>query len=303
MGGGVYCGLTTRPGFTNCIFDGNRAITGKPSEGLKWSVSRGGALYADDLLSLPEGGDDEPPSITASFPVLTSCLITECSAEKGGGVYCFYRSAVTLTNCIIWWNDGAAVEEMVHGLSTAAYCTIEGDVTWPGEGNTTADPLFIDLGDWMDPGTPDDPLDDTWRTGDYHLLPRSPAIDAGTSAGAPVTDIEGAARPCGKGVDLGPYETGGCLASRFVRGDADGSGKIDLNDPIYLLSHLFLGGPAPGCRDAADADDGGTLDIVDATYSLSYQFLAGPAPGPPFPGCGLKDRINDLDCKEYAGCR
>jgi hypothetical protein len=43
-------------------------------------------------------------------------------------------------------------------------------------------------------------------TGDYHLQPGSPAIDAGTNVGAPSTDFDGKTRPRGKGFDIGPYE-------------------------------------------------------------------------------------------------
>lgn len=43
-------------------------------------------------------------------------------------------------------------------------------------------------------------------SGDYHLRADSPAIDAGTSVGAPSTDFDGRARPQGKGFDIGPYE-------------------------------------------------------------------------------------------------
>ena len=34
----------------------------------------------------------------------------------------------------------------------------------------------------------------------------------------------------------------------FVRGDSNGDGKVDISDAIYLLSYLFRGGPAVGCR-------------------------------------------------------
>lgn len=45
-------------------------------------------------------------------------------------------------------------------------------------------------------------------TGDYHLADGSPAIDAGVSDGAPTTDYDGAVRPIGSAVDIGPYEYG-----------------------------------------------------------------------------------------------
>ena len=41
---------------------------------------------------------------------------------------------------------------------------------------------------------------------DFHLQSGSPAIDAGTSIGAPTTDFDGNTRPQGSGYDIGPYE-------------------------------------------------------------------------------------------------
>src|SRR6266404_388368 len=41
---------------------------------------------------------------------------------------------------------------------------------------------------------------------DFHLLPTSPAIDAGTMAQSPADDLDGAPRPVGGGVDMGAYE-------------------------------------------------------------------------------------------------
>jgi Ca2+-binding RTX toxin-like protein len=42
--------------------------------------------------------------------------------------------------------------------------------------------------------------------GDYHLTSGSAAIDSGTATDAPSTDLAGAARPQGAGVDIGAYE-------------------------------------------------------------------------------------------------
>ena len=55
--------------------------------------------------------------------------------------------------------------------------------------NMNTDPLFVDE-----------------INGDYHLTFESPAIDNGTIAGAPLTDIEGIIRPQGTSVDMGAYE-------------------------------------------------------------------------------------------------
>ena len=44
------------------------------------------------------------------------------------------------------------------------------------------------------------------RYGDYHLQPGSPAIDRGSTAGAPTKDYDGVARPQGAGIDIGAFE-------------------------------------------------------------------------------------------------
>lgn len=62
------------------------------------------------------------------------------------------------------------------------------------QGNISEDPLFVD------PYKPD-----------FHLQAASPCIDAGTSEGAPDTDIEGKRRPQGEGYDMGAYEFPGAM--------------------------------------------------------------------------------------------
>ena len=46
----------------------------------------------------------------------------------------------------------------------------------------------------------------TSPTSDFTLQTTSPAIDAGSSVGAPSTDFAGNARPQGSGYDIGAYE-------------------------------------------------------------------------------------------------
>jgi hypothetical protein len=97
---------------------------------------------------------------------------------------------------------------------------------------------------------------------------------------------------------------------RFVRGDTDSSGIIDLTDGIVLLSYLFTGAAPPACLDAADTDDSGELLVTDAIVLFGWLFLgtAPPlAPSPRFPGYGPVDCRRDptpgdqLDCSGLAG--
>jgi hypothetical protein len=65
----------------------------------------------------------------------------------------------------------------------------------------------------------------------------------------------------------------------FRYGDADLSGSIDISDAVFLISYIFIGGPAPFPTVlVADANCSGDIDISDAVYLVSYIFAGGPAP-------------------------
>src|SRR5262249_43012178 len=51
----------------------------------------------------------------------------------------------------------------------------------------------------------------------YALMRGSPAINAGTSHGAPLTDQRGIPRPCGKEVDIGAFEYDALLFTDISR--------------------------------------------------------------------------------------
>lgn len=92
-------------------------------------------------------------------------------------------------------------------------------------------------------------------------------------------------------------------ATRLVRGDADGSGAIDISDPVLVLGHEFLGDPAKlPCEDAADVDDSGVLDISDAVSLLQFLFLGGVEPSPPYPECGPDESPSKLGCENSVIC-
>ena len=96
-------------------------------------------------------------------------------------------------------------------------------------------------------------------------------------------------------------------APRFVRGDADSNGVIELTDGIRILGFLFLDDPAPSCLDAADALDDGVLNLTDAIRIFGWLFTGGSAPDPPGPrpglatyrveNCGLDKTDDTLGCE------
>ena len=61
--------------------------------------------------------------------------------------------------------------------------------------------------------------------------------------------------------------------ARFLRGDPNASGRVDISDGIFVLNYLFQGAETPTCLDAADANDSGRVDISDAITLFGFLFL------------------------------
>ena len=91
---------------------------------------------------------------------------------------------------------------------------------------------------------------------------------------------------------------------RFRRGDADGSGTIEITDAIEILGSLFLWCClVPPCTDAQDTDDNGAVNISDAVGVLNWLFLGAgdpPAPGPRV--CGEDPSPDELSDCVYERC-
>ena len=74
---------------------------------------------------------------------------------------------------------------------------------------------------------------------------------------------------------------------QFLRGDANGSGEINLTDGIAVLNFLFLGGEDSPCRDAADINNDSNINLTDGIGIFNFLFLGGSAPEAPWPECGV----------------
>ncbi len=204
QGGGVCCesgGLTV----INCLVTGNAAAVG------------GGASFNYTFVRL-----------------VNSVLHGNRATAAGGGMSVAYNGRWLISNSVIWENEApqgpqitigtGALLEVSHtnleGGEAGIYLAPDATLDW-GAGMIDADPLFTAPGYWDNAGTPGDPSDDVWISGDYHLLPGSPCVDAGLNSAVAAyiaVDLDGYARfvdcpytpDTGTGappiVDLGAYE-------------------------------------------------------------------------------------------------
>lgn len=145
---------------------------------------------------------------------------------------------------------------------TVRYSNVEGG--YAGEGNIDVDPHFVAPGYWDPNGTPDDPNDDVYVLGDYHLKSQaghwneeteswvlddvtSPCIDAG-DPNAPLGDEP---FPNGGYINLGAYGGtaeasrsyfGGPVCETRIAGDINGDCQVDDLDLDILMSHWLMDG-------------------------------------------------------------
>jgi hypothetical protein len=252
--------MDAAPLLTGCVISGSR---GSGLFCFSSIVSSGGPTLINCVLS----ENDDGGGLTSANATLTlfNCTV---AANNGAGLRMANASRLTLTNTLVWDNAAGGIVRQGSRTPTVTYSNIQGNDVWSGEGNILADPLFA-------------------AASDYHLRPGSEAIDAGTAEGAPATDLDGKARPCGITVDIGAYEF--CDdAQAFIRGDCDGDGNAcsGVNDALMLLGWLFRGDTLPPCVAACDSDASGEAELTDAVYGLDYCFKGTAEPPAPFPECG-----------------
>lgn len=75
--------------------------------------------------------------------------------------------------------------------------------------------------------------------------------------------------------------TGQVVILGIMAGDANGDGKLNVDDPVVLMNYIFKSGPPPKLIEAGDADSDGLTNIADAVYLIRYLFDDGPRPSHP----------------------
>ncbi|MEC9032541.1 MAG: hypothetical protein VYB15_11735, partial [Planctomycetota bacterium] len=102
----------------------------------------------------------------------------------------------------------------------------------------------------------------------------------------------------------GPVDPPPPAGPRFVRGDADDNGIVNLTDAIFNLNYLFIGGAAPTCMDSSDADNNGSLQLTDGIFILNFLFSGGAPPPAPGGECGLdpEEPADGIGCETFDSC-
>jgi predicted outer membrane repeat protein len=203
--------------FEDALFTGN---TAKLAGGAVFGDSHNTTLTLRNSLLIANvagtsGGAVAGPNIT-----LTNCTITSNRASDNPEV-CANGGTSQLLNCIVWDNEKVPQQDRTEGdwLGTCSYCCIDPNVIASQvAGNIGQNPVFACCGYWDPNGTPNDPNDDFWVDGDYHLKSQggrwdpnsrswvqddvtSPCIDAGD----PNSDWTAEPWPHGRRINIGAY--------------------------------------------------------------------------------------------------
>jgi len=74
------------------------------------------------------------------------------------------------------------------------------------------------------------------------------------------------------------FYAGAIVIRDVVRGDANHDNDLNVGDPVYIVNHVFKGGPAPITIESGDANRDFIIDVGDAVYLINYIFKNGPPP-------------------------
>jgi hypothetical protein len=241
-----------------------------------------------------------------------------------------YLPAIVVSNCIVRGNTpGPDATGLWPEHASVIYSDVQDG--WPVDGtvparigrpaadgaglNVDVDPCFVNPGYWDPSGTPDDPNDDVWVAGDYHLKSQagrwdpateswvrdgvtSPCIDAGDPAG-PVGDE---LFPNGGRVNMGAYGGttqasksyfGEPVCDTHMAGDINGDCKVDLADLLIVVSQWTDDVRYSSPVIVVEPPDGAELQIKpDQTILIGAKVVESE-----FPAISVRFKIRSLSDK------
>ena len=164
---------------------------------------------ANHGLTIADWGDGRLADIT----VVNNTVVHNGYADWGGGISVANARAenVLVRNNIVSQNSAYQLKVWATGPGLAIDTNlIDGFTEELGDAHIQGDAGFVDPGQ-----------------ADFHLIERSPAIDAAVPEAAPDDDFDGFARPVGEGFDIGAFEFGATPQGDGDDDDGDGDGDED----------------------------------------------------------------------------
>ncbi len=237
----------------NCVFESNRSPYIGAIKSTSQKLTMSGCLVAGSqttgILSY---------KITNCAIYCKDVEMLNCTIHGNRGVYKYsslIADSATVSNSIVWDVNSIHTDES----STLNVFFSNSIDAYPGEGNTSIDPCFVDSGYWDPNGTPEDANDDFWVDGDYHLKSQAGRWDPSSAswvqddvtsscidAGDPASPIGDEPFPNGGVINMGAYG-GTAEASKswfdkpvcetIVAGDINGDCVVDFQDYIILARH------------------------------------------------------------------
>jgi len=240
----------------DCEFSGNVAERGGAIDIKGGPATISNCVFAGNLATQSEGGAIYSQR---KYVTVRNCTFSgNFAAESGGALYT--RSGGRVENCIFWDNGPSAIG--FRGEPVISYSNIQGG--WVGEGNIDLDPGFVAQGTWDVNGTPEDPNDDLWVEGDYHLLSEAGRWDGDTEswvrdavtspcidAGDPNSPIGTESFPNGGRPNMGAYGAseeasrtffGEPACETILAGDINGDCVVDFDDLAIVMSQWMMSG-------------------------------------------------------------
>ncbi|MFC1715984.1 T9SS type A sorting domain-containing protein [Candidatus Poribacteria bacterium] len=189
-GGGIRCTDSSSPTIDSNIIIGN--LVGINGGGISCEDNSNPVIINNVIvrnIAVSGGGIS---CANGSAPTLINNTISENSAETGGGgIDCRDSSLPEGLNNVLWADSPIEIFVDSGSGMDITYSDIQGG--WPGAGNISANPVFVNA-----------------ASNDYQLTNNSPCIGKGiTGQNVPSIDIKGNDRPepSGSNPDMGAYES------------------------------------------------------------------------------------------------
>jgi predicted outer membrane repeat protein len=315
-GGGMF-NRDGMPILTDCTFSGNLAERSGGGIYTGWDLTIINCIFNENSAADYGGGMD-----IVGNPTLTNCMFSGNSAGKMGGGLNIWIGTSILSNCTFTGNLAKNGKALACNATFPGYGNVKGvncilwdgwdeifkiplskvDITfsdiqggWPGEGNIDKDPCFADPGHWDPNGTPQDPNDDFWVNGDYHLKSQAGRWDPNSAswvkdeltslcidAGDPASPIGLEPFPNGGRINMGSFGGteeasksyfGEPACETIVAGDINGDCKINLKDFAIMSLHWFE------CKAFCPPDQASNPNPADGTTNVNINVVLSWTPG------------------------